>query len=336
MTRRGRGDARRGERRTPTRRVDLVLWHWLDTRLQSQQEVQEARDRAFSYLAMYRVDSRRSSSGSPTRKSADGDRGARSSGGPSARTTASTSCMGNLDGRASRTSTSIDMKTGQRSSRSRRAALGQRRVAGRHQVFLYYENGTSTSTRLETGTARNITHGRAGLLRRHRRRPQRREAADAGRSAGRRTTRTCCCRTAGTSGRCRSTAAAGGQPDGQRQEGPDSLPAPLALEPRRTSAASTCPSRSIFAAYGEWTKKSGIGVLEPGKTGVKMLRCGETPSFGASAKAEKADVFLYTRADADRARRLLRDRRVASRAASRLTDAASAGRRRYRWSAARS
>ena len=34
---------------------DLVLWHWKDARLQSQQQVQEQRDRRFSFLATYRV-----------------------------------------------------------------------------------------------------------------------------------------------------------------------------------------------------------------------------------------------------------------------------------------
>jgi len=34
---------------------DLVLWHWKDGRLQSQQQVQEDRDKRFSYLATYRV-----------------------------------------------------------------------------------------------------------------------------------------------------------------------------------------------------------------------------------------------------------------------------------------
>ena len=56
-------DTRRRTRARPTRagansqdeKVDLVLWHWQDTRLQSQQEVQEAGDRTFSYLAEYRV-----------------------------------------------------------------------------------------------------------------------------------------------------------------------------------------------------------------------------------------------------------------------------------------
>ncbi len=34
---------------------DLVLWHWKDGRLQSQQQVQEDRDKRFSYLATYRI-----------------------------------------------------------------------------------------------------------------------------------------------------------------------------------------------------------------------------------------------------------------------------------------
>lgn len=36
-------------------KVDLVLWHWKDGRLQSQQQTQEERDKRFSYLATYRV-----------------------------------------------------------------------------------------------------------------------------------------------------------------------------------------------------------------------------------------------------------------------------------------
>ncbi len=34
---------------------DLVIWHWLDPRLQSQQQVEERRDSTYSYLAIYRV-----------------------------------------------------------------------------------------------------------------------------------------------------------------------------------------------------------------------------------------------------------------------------------------
>ena len=34
---------------------DLVLWHWQDKRLQSQQQVEENRDKNFSYLCIYRI-----------------------------------------------------------------------------------------------------------------------------------------------------------------------------------------------------------------------------------------------------------------------------------------
>lgn len=34
---------------------DLVLWNWLDKRLQSQQQVEESRDKNFSYLCLYRI-----------------------------------------------------------------------------------------------------------------------------------------------------------------------------------------------------------------------------------------------------------------------------------------
>lgn len=40
-------------------KADLVLWHWRDSRLQSQQQVQEDRDRRFSYLAAWRIGDRR-------------------------------------------------------------------------------------------------------------------------------------------------------------------------------------------------------------------------------------------------------------------------------------
>ncbi len=36
--------------------ADLVIWHWFDKRMQSQQEVEKPRDEKFSYLALYRVE----------------------------------------------------------------------------------------------------------------------------------------------------------------------------------------------------------------------------------------------------------------------------------------
>ncbi|HLW76920.1 MAG TPA: prolyl oligopeptidase family serine peptidase, partial [Bryobacteraceae bacterium] len=47
-------------------------------------------------------------------------------------------------------------------------------------------------------------------------------------------------------------------------------------------------------AYGEWTKKGGIGVVEPGKPGIQMLRWDDA-HYQAMEKAKNADVYLYTR-----------------------------------------
>jgi dipeptidyl aminopeptidase/acylaminoacyl peptidase len=46
--------------------------------------------------------------------------------------------------------------------------------------------------------------------------------------------------------------------------------------------------------YGEWTKKSGFGRIEPGKPGVKSLTW-EDANFARVMKAEKADVVVYSR-----------------------------------------
>ncbi|HWC99744.1 MAG TPA: prolyl oligopeptidase family serine peptidase [Candidatus Sulfopaludibacter sp.] len=47
-------------------------------------------------------------------------------------------------------------------------------------------------------------------------------------------------------------------------------------------------------AYGEWTKKNGIGLLEPGKPGIRMLLWDDA-GFTQLVKAKKADTYLYTR-----------------------------------------
>src|SRR5262249_55110978 len=46
--------------------------------------------------------------------------------------------------------------------------------------------------------------------------------------------------------------------------------------------------------YGEWTKKAGIGLIEPGKKGVKRLMWDDA-AYSRLMKAKKADVYVYTR-----------------------------------------
>ena len=49
-----------------------------------------------------------------------------------------------------------------------------------------------------------------------------------------------------------------------------------------------------IGAYGEWTKKGGIGVIEPGASGIKMLHWDDA-HYQTMLKAKHADVYLYTR-----------------------------------------
>ncbi len=48
------------------------------------------------------------------------------------------------------------------------------------------------------------------------------------------------------------------------------------------------------SAYGEWTKKGGIGVIQPGEPGVRMLQWGDA-AYSQLLKARHAGVLLYTR-----------------------------------------
>jgi dipeptidyl aminopeptidase/acylaminoacyl peptidase len=49
-----------------------------------------------------------------------------------------------------------------------------------------------------------------------------------------------------------------------------------------------------FSFMHEWTKRSGYGLLEPGKPGIRVL-LSDDASIGGLMKAEKADIWLYRR-----------------------------------------
>ena len=51
----GGGDAAKADDAASEDKPDLILWHWKDGRLQSQQQVQEERDKRFAWLATWRV-----------------------------------------------------------------------------------------------------------------------------------------------------------------------------------------------------------------------------------------------------------------------------------------
>lgn len=280
----GRDDDQPSEEETP----DLVLWHWKDPRLQSMQQVQERRDENFSYLASYRVEEERFvrladdlvDTVSPT----EGDRWAVGYDDDPYELT------GNLSGRRYRDLWVVDMHTGDRRKVLERArwAYGPS-TDGTH--FLYFEDGHFHTLDLETGESWNITEdlptsfindeadynvedppifplgwsedGEQALL------YDNWDIWAVDRHGGSATNLT----VDGKEERIRYRRLFRLDPDDDGWDLSDDL---------------------WLAPYGEWTKKSGIGRIEAGTTGVDMLTWDDAAS-SSLLKAEDADVYAYTR-----------------------------------------
>ena len=200
-------------RRTQTHRTrtpSLVLWHAKDPRLQSQQIVQEQQDRAFNYLSEYRIADnkfvRLSDDALRTVTPIGHDHFAYGIDTRDYEQPAATPAV------VTKTSTASISKTGEREA-ARSRSTSRRRAFRRPNGKQTARTGATTRSGgcidLATGEKHEHHEGRARRLRQHRRRSQQsRYAAARRRSAGRRTAARCCSPTAGTSGRCRRTAAA--------------------------------------------------------------------------------------------------------------------------------
>jgi dipeptidyl aminopeptidase/acylaminoacyl peptidase len=272
-------------------KVDLVLWHWKDPRLQSQQQVQESSDRNFSYLAQYRVapkkfirladDEVRSVSLAPKHQFAIGfdDR--------------EYELMGNLSGQRFRDVYAIDMATGERRLAMRRARW-YNGVSPDGQSILYYDNGHFHVQSLKTGQSRNITEGA----------PVRFINVENDTNVVDPPTQVVGWTKDGQSvlindlwdiwrvpveGGQFVNLTVNGRSEGLRHQQRFGLES---ADERGEGIDLTKPQ--YFRVYGEWTKKAGIGRLDPGKPGLQMVLWGDA-SFGRLTKAEKAGTLLYTR-----------------------------------------
>ena len=133
---------------------DLVIWHYKDPRLQSQQQVQEETDKNFSYLCIYHVadkkfvrladDNVRSVSLAPKEKFAIGT------------DIREYELMANLDGRNYQDVYVIDPKTGERKLALKKARW-MRGPSTDGTKFLYYEDGHYFVYDMATGQSVNIT-----------------------------------------------------------------------------------------------------------------------------------------------------------------------------------
>ena len=276
----------------PDEKVDLVLWHWQDRRLQSQQQVQEQRDRSFSYLAAYRVDSRQfvrlADEEVRTVNPAPGDRWAIGF------DDREYELFGNLDGRRFQDVYAVDLSTGQR----RLAAKRVRWFNGASPdgaSFLFYEDGHYHVYSMTTGQSRNVTAGITTTSFIHAENDTNVVKPPAGVIGWASDSRSVLVHDnwdvwqVPVSPGAAVNLTVNGRKEAVRYQNR------FALEPPRDRDKGIDLSKPhYFRAYGEWTKKSGIARVSPGKAGAQMLMWGDA-SFNRLAKAKNADQFLYTR-----------------------------------------
>jgi dipeptidyl aminopeptidase/acylaminoacyl peptidase len=283
----GRGDAQAAEEK-----VDLVLWHYKDPRLQTQQEVQEARDRAFNYVAEYRVASKKfiRLADEAMRNVTVSTKQSRWGFGSDDR---EYELMGSLDGRRHEDLFVIDLETGQR-----KLAVPHLRYFsgaspdGNH--ILYYMDGDYHVFTFATGKDRNITQGLAvsfvDIEDDHNNvKPPINAVGWVSDSRNVLLSDAWDIWKISIDGAPPVNLTVNGKKDAVRYQ------QRFALEPPDERDNGIDLSKpQYFRAYGEWTKKAGIARLDPGAAGVKMIGWGDV-SYPAMMKAKKADVFVYSR-----------------------------------------
>ena len=282
----GAADARATEAPNDER-PQLVIWHYLDPRLQRAQEVQENADRSYNYLSLYRIADRKF-----MRLATDSMRNVTIA--PKDRWAIGTDASAYelqtaLDGRRVIDVYAIDLQTGARRLLQGKAR-GNPSLSPDGTRALYYDDGHYFTYEFATGTSRNITanvatsfidteddhnvskpaippmgwakDGSAVLLF---------DNWDVWKVPA----------TGGTA----VNLTMNGKKDGIRYL------RRYSFDPEERGIDLTKPL--YFAAYGERTKKEGLARVEPGKTGATMRLWGDA-KIGV-VKARKADTFLYTR-----------------------------------------
>jgi dipeptidyl aminopeptidase/acylaminoacyl peptidase len=273
-----------------TERPDLVIWHWQDEKLQSQQQLEAAADRTVSYLSVYHTHDRKfvrladeklpTATTTPKGKWAIGI------------DTKAHRRMNTLDGENYLDVYVIDMKTGRR-----RLALPKVRwfdaVSPDGTQVLYYKNGHFHTHELATGKSHNITADvPASFVK-----TEDDHTLDQPPTFPIGWTKDGASVLLGDGWDVWQVPAGGGPGNNLTRDGKkegiryrEAVQFLSDADPRGIDL-----DKPIYVTLlGEWTKKGGIGRVEPGKPGVNRLAWDDA-TFGSLQKARGADVFVYTR-----------------------------------------
>jgi dipeptidyl aminopeptidase/acylaminoacyl peptidase len=273
-------------------KVDLVLWHYKDPRLQTQQEVQEARDRAYNYVAEYRVASKKfiRLADDAMRNVTVSPKQSRWGFGSDDR---EYELMGSLDGRRHEDVFAIDLETGARKLiiPHVRYFSGPSPDGG---AILYYADGDYHVFTFATGKDRNITQGLSVSFvdvedDHNNVKPPIAAVGWASDSKSVLLSDAWDIWKVPVDGGQAVNLTVNGRKDGIRYQQRYAIEPP---DDRDDGIDLTKPQ--YVRAYGEWTKKAGVARIDPGASGVKLLGWTDA-SYPALLKAKKADVYVYSR-----------------------------------------
>ena len=274
---------------TSTDRPNLVIWHYKDSRLQSQQQVQEPQDRNFNYATMFRLDDKKlvrlADEESPTVNVTGRGRWAIGTNNDPYE------LQGNLDGIRRQDVYAIDTKTGRKTVIKKGLRWGNA-ASPDTTKYLYYDAKNFYVFDTATGLARNIT---AGVPTSFVDTEDDHNVVDPPTNVVGWTSDSASVLISDRWDIWKIPVAAeapavnltvNGRKDQIRYQ------TRVRTDPDERGIDLTKPQ--YFSAMSEWTKRGGYGVLEPGKPGVTMLLW-EDAAIRGLAKAEKGDVWMYTR-----------------------------------------
>ncbi len=279
----------RGGRGNADERPNLVIWHYKDPRLQSQQEVQEAADRRFNYASIYRID------GGRFIRLADDEVSDIAISGTGRWAIGSSDdayeLMGNLNGQRFRDIYAIDTQTGKRTT-IRKQLRWAYTASPDSTKYVFYDNKHFHVFDNETGAERNITAGVPTTFV---------DVEDDHNVVDPPT------RLIGWSADSQSVllsddwdiwqvpVAAGGKAVNLTVNGKkEAIRYTNRVRIDQDEEGIDLTKPQYFSAMSEWTKRQGYGVLEPGTTGLRMLLW-EDAAISRLQKAEKSNVWIYSR-----------------------------------------
>ena len=272
-----------------TDRPNLVIWHYKDPRLQSQQQVQESSDRARNYVTLWRPGDNKMVRIADEEVSDIQITGR-------GRFAIGTSddayeLQANLDGQRFQDVYIVDTRTGQKTAVKKKLRWGNS-ASPDTTKYLYYENKHFWVFDSATGAARNIT---ATVPTSFVNTEDDHNIVDPPSNALGWTSdnkyvllsdRWDIWKVPVAAGEAAVNLTVNGKKDQIRYQNR------LRIDPDERGV--DLSTRQYFSVMAEWTKRAGYGVLEPGTTGLKMLLW-EDAAISGLQKAEKADVWIYRR-----------------------------------------